>query len=201
MTPPESHLLWLCQACFCRWLCDTSKRVEERVRTGKGDSNNCKTGWANLLAKAGWRRKTAILFSSFCTKTAKERSTSKRCAGGDAEHWDVAQPFAAGTAALPGGRAEALFVHFVLCESRLQSLNRQPSTINPGRRVFSSFGQKTPLSVRHRRWAGWTFRDRMDPRDGGDGCSVRFVKKPRFQSISHPPSTPPPIRCPALAPG
>ena len=34
----------------------------------KRDSKNSKTGWACGLAKAGWRRKTTVLFSSFCLK-------------------------------------------------------------------------------------------------------------------------------------
>ena len=38
------------------------------MRKGKGCSNQSKTGWANGLEKAGWRRRTAVLFSSIGEK-------------------------------------------------------------------------------------------------------------------------------------
>ena len=64
---------------------------------------------------------------------------------------------------MPRGTAEA-------CEQRMES-------------------RKRTFNIARRRWAGWTFRDRMDPMDGGDGCSVRFAKKRCFPSINAQPPT------------
>ena len=71
------------------------------MRKGKGCSNQSKTGWAHGLEKAGWERKTAVLFSSIGKNWSFFVSTELTCPifrreqPGDDERVDLMDPVAA----------------------------------------------------------------------------------------------------------